>query len=470
MTNNLVLPLLALILAILAAIFPLQREDQPPPVLHQRIREIRAGSILTAIVLLLFAGAATVWPATFKTGGPMALALAIGGLVGVFSSVADVARGGFVVGMAVVGAAALHLLPPDGVDKFQIAYVAGVFIAAFATDGMRPKLSGGYLAVLAALVVVAVDFLGRFAVPGSDPAAASGVALGIAFLVSALGAGLIARFSKSDALRIGIGLAVLLGVGYLACRSYLNAPELGNLWLGGIAVGGIVHLILAGESQPEPFRFVLSAVIWLGAATVAFGLKLGYGMAVTLLGGVGTLVLLGGTRGLMSISVAAAILAYRLFREIYPEDAQAPDIGQHYTMIGITIGALLPLLPIEWARAREITGWRTFASLAVWLLILTGLPIAASVLLGSKGAIGIVVGLSFSAIVEGLRGVISLAPVGLGAGMAAIGVLSYGWLGDWTDLERIVKVRAVVVVGTVALVLAAALFGLSRQAKQEAES
>ncbi|HWA84300.1 MAG TPA: hypothetical protein VG820_12730 [Fimbriimonadaceae bacterium] len=461
--------LAALVLAVLAAMFPFLREDQSPPSLKARIADIRIGSFITGAAVLVFAGCFGSWPSTFHYGNSIALALAIGALVGVFSAGADAGSGGFGFGMAVIGAALLHFLPSDGMSNAQVAFLTGCFVAAFATAGLRPKLTGGYLGLLCAVLVVAVDYLGRIAGKGADPASAAGTALGLASLIAALLAGVVSRFSKSTLVRGGIGFLALLLIGYLACWQYLGNALLGNLWIGGVVVGGAVHLLLAGEDQPEAFRFVLAAVIWLGAATVAFGMDLGYGMAVTLLGGAAALLLFGNMRGLMAIAVAAAILIYRLFRELFPDEAKALDIGQHYTMVGIAIGALLPLLPIEWARGLKLSRERTTIATVVWLLILLGLPIAAAVLLGSKGAIGMVVGLSFAAIVEGLRGTVSLAPAGIAVGLGSFTVLSFDWLGDWTDLERVVKLRAVMIVTVVALVLGSALFGLSRQKASEAD-
>ncbi|HTQ09872.1 MAG TPA: hypothetical protein VMI31_07360 [Fimbriimonadaceae bacterium] len=470
MTNNLVLPLLALVLAVLAAIFPLRREEQTAPVLRQRVREIRAGALVAAVAVILFAVAATLWPSVFDHGSAVALGIAAGAVVGACSSAARRSQPGFVLGLVVLGASALRLLPPAGIQEAQIGFVAGIFVAAFATGGLHAQGGGGFLAVLASIAIVSADFLGKLAVPGSDPAAATGSVLAIAFLVSALVAGVVGRFTDRRLVQDGIGFVLLLLVGYLACSKLLEGSSLAMLWAGGVVVGGIVHLILAGDDKPDSLRFVLSAVIWLAAATVAFGIDHeAYGMAVTLLGGVCTLALMGNLRGLASITVAAAILVYRLFRELYPDDARAPDIGQHYTMIGIAIGALLPLLPLEWARSRDVSGWKAVVSMAVWLLILIGLPIAGSVLLGSKGAIGMVVGLSFAPIIDGLRGMTDLAPAGIGLGMGALSVLSYGWLGDWTDLERGVKIHAVIVVGIISLVLGAALMGLSRSPSKETE-
>jgi hypothetical protein len=136
-------------------------------------------------------------------------------------------------------------------------------------------------------------------------------------------------------------------------------------------------------------------------------------------------------------------------------------------MIGIAIGALLPLLPLECGRNKSLANARAISATAVWLLILIGLPVASAILLGSKGAIGMVVGLSFAAVVEGLRGGASLAPTGISIGLGTITILSYSWLGDWTDLERGVKTRAVFVVAVILLVFAAALFGISRNQATE---
>lgn len=469
MTNNLVLSLLALALAILAALFPLGQEDETSPTLKARIAEIRAGSVIAALAIALFGGAVTIWPTTFLYGSSLALAMAIGAVVGIFAAGSDPGRRGFAFGMAVLGTAVLHFLAPAGMGNAQVAFATGCFVAAFATGGLQPKLTGAYVCAFSAVLLVAVDFLGRIAGRGGDPASAAGTTLGLACLIAAVLTGVVGRFSGSATVRGGVGFLALLLIGYLACWQYLSSSMLGNLWFGGVVVGVAVHLLLSGEEEPEAFRFVLATVIWLGAATVAFGLNLGYGMSVTLLGGAAALVLFGNVRGLMAIAVAAAILVYRMFRELFPEEAKALDIGQHYTMVGIAIGALLPLLPLEWARGMKIAGWRTTAATVVWLLILLGLPVAAAVLLGSKGAIGMVVGLSFAAVVEGLRGSLSLAPAGIAMGLGSLTVLSYGWLGDWTDLERAIKLRAVVVVSIVALILGAALFGLSRGKAPEAE-
>jgi hypothetical protein len=467
MTNNLVLPLLALVLTILAAFFPFQREDEPPPDWRRSLRDTKAGFLITGASLLLFAAAVLIWPGVFKGGSSVAVAAAVGAIVAALAAAGGPGRSGFAVGMAVLGTSLLHLLSYAGVSEAvgatQVAFLVGAFVAAFATGGVPAKSSGGYLCALAAVPIISVDFLGRMKVPGSDSAASSGVVLGLAFLVAALVAGVIGRASSKAVARSLAGIVLLAAVGYLASWKYLGNSDLGNLWLGGIAVGAVVNFIMAGEAEPEPFRFILATVIWLGAATVAFGMNLGYGMAVSLLGGVCALVVFGNVRALMTLAVVLSVLVYRLFRELFPEEAKAPDIGQHYTMIGIAIGALLPLLPVEWAKGRSLGGARSAIAASLWLLILLGLPVAASVLLGSKGAIGMVIGLGFAAVVEGLRGVASLAPVGIATGLGALTVLTYGWLGDWTDLERAVKIRAVIVVSVVILVLAALLFGVSRE-------
>jgi hypothetical protein len=211
---------------------------------------------------------------------------------------------------------------------------------------------------------------------------------------------------------------------------------------------------------------VLANVIWIAGAAVAFSVNLGYGMAIAILGGVALLALLGSVRGLMTAAVVLAILVYRLFREIHPEGARSLDIGQHYTMVGIALGALIPLLPIEWGRGRTaLRSMQAGVGAMLWLLVLVGTPVAAAVMLGSKGAIGMVVGFSFAAVVDSLRSVVSLAPAGVAVGLGAVTALSYGWLSPWMDLERAQKQHALIYIAITVAVLAGAIYAVSRQPK-----
>lgn len=262
------------------------------------------------------------------------------------------------------------------------------------------------------------------------------------------------RTQTSQTLRSLVSLLLLALVGSLASWKFLGSLELAAIWASAVVIGGIVHLIFEGETEPTPLRFVLSSIIWIATATVAFGLKLGYGMAVALIGGASSLIILGSIRGLMSMAIALSILIYRFFRELQPEGARALDIGQHYSLVGITLGALLPLLPIEWSRST-----RTKSSLAgvLWLLLLIGIPVAVSLLLGGKGAVGLVVGFAFASLIEGARGSVTLEAIGIAAGLGALTTLSYGWLVPLMDLGRDEKTKGLVGVAVAVVIIGSLL-------------
>lgn len=471
MNNNLVLPLLALILSALSVFLPISSggDAASPP----NRSSLRAGGVTVAIAIFLFAIATFLWPKTYESGISLPIALGIGGLVGVAGSAMGMGRRPLVIALAVFGASILHFdfIAGKALDQAQIAFVAGAFIGAFAGTGIGFRSESGHLAAFASLLIVAADSLGKEATVGSAMASAaawSGVVLGLCVLLGLIVSALVSRSSRSELAITGSGVVILLAAGYLASWKYLGSTTTANLWFGGVVVGSLIHLILAGGSKEDSFRFILSAVIWLGAATIAFAMDQGYGMAAAVLGGAAALILFSDIRGLMTLGVAAAILVYRLFREMFPSEARALDIGQHYTMIGLVIGALLPLLPIEWSKSKTLAGWREGLAGAMWLIMLLGLPIGGAILLGSKGAIGMVVGLSFAGIVEALRGVASLATLSIAAGIGSVTILTYQWLGDWADLEHGAKVRAVWIIAALALVLAGAFYALTRN--QTAES
>src|SRR4051794_30690795 len=100
MNYNLVLPLLALVFAVLAAFVPLSSAgDSPPP-----SAPIKTGAIVAAIVVLLFGGATLLWPATLMDGSFVTLALALGSLAAILAVSVGRGRAAFAVGVAVVGA------------------------------------------------------------------------------------------------------------------------------------------------------------------------------------------------------------------------------------------------------------------------------------------------------------------------------------------------------------------------------
>lgn len=461
MTNPILLLVVAVVLTFLAGFFPLENPSPDDASVKQRIKEISSGAYLAGLLAILFLAATKIWPNTFHDGVNLAMAAVFGIVVSLFSASADRRFSSFPIGMAVVGGALVHLSGAS-TGEGHLAYIVGTLVGAIATSGGRPKMHGAYLAVLAAAAIGAADFLGHRA-DGSEAASVTGLVLGLSSLIASIVAGL-QRTGKSDVLQGLSSLLVLILVGGLACWRFLGSLDLAAIWVGSVVTGAVVHFVFEGEGDPTPFRFVLCTVIWIAAATVAFGVKLGYGMSISILGGVAALTILRSVRGLMSMGVAISILVYRFFRELQPEGAKALDIGQHYSMVGLAIGALMPLLPIEWSRGRGAwTGGRSAGIWMLWLLILLGVPVAASILLGAKGAVGIVVGFSFASVIEGTRGTASLETVGIATGLGALTTLSYGWLTPLMNLGREEKTRALLIVAVLAAAVGAGIFVLGKK-------
>ena len=452
---------LSLVLTYVAGLLPLQKENlSDSETTRARIGEIGSGAGVAAVALLLFFVATKIWPSVFIDGTILSVAAALGILVACFSAGFRQTVTAFPLGMAVIGDSMLHLLG-GSTGPALLAFVVGSSVGAFCTSLGRPKFHGAYINAVCCTVLVAADFLGRRAA-GSDAAAMTGLSLGLSGLVAAVL--VVGLRGRGMMLRGLVTVLAVAAVGSLACWKFLGTLELASLWACGAVVAGIVHLIFEGEEEPSGFRFVLSTIIWIAAVTVAFGIKLGYGMSAVLLAGVVTAILLGSARGLMSQSVALSILLYRYYRELQPEGARALDIGQHYSMVGLTLGALLPLLPLEWARARRS---RLVISGALWLVLLIGLPLIGSLLLGSKGAVGMIVGFGFATLVEGIRGAVTLEAVGLGVGLGALTTLSYGWLVPLMDIGRDEKTRALVIVAVVLVLIGTALSMLTKPDQRE---
>jgi len=217
-----------------------------------------------------------------------------------------------------------------------------------------------------------------------------------------------------------------------------------------------VHWLI-DDDKPDAVRPLLAAILWIGLGTLAFGLERGYGMALGLMGGVTTLLILGNVRALLSLGPLAGLVMYRAFREVHVDATRALDIGQHYALIGMALGALTPMMPVEWLRARiSLTGLRMPLASMLWIILLGFIPAIVGLILGPKGVVGFVAGLGFASLLASVQGR-SLADegetaagqsmmhsLGLGIGLAAATTLAFQFLGDNTMLSRDEKVSLLV--------------------------
>lgn len=397
------------------------------------------------------------WPTSvgFAGGAGVAvLSLLLGGLKSQPANAfaAPVAVGAF-------GTAIWTLVDIEAREPYQLGAAAGIGLVGWLLSG-GDSLWPGRTGIVAVLCLFA-DVLGHRAAGGHVSQAGSvfGVLIAVAVLL-ALG---IPKRPESETRNrlIGFGAAaavLVLGAWLLAGRHFF----LNDLWIllaGGAAVGLIVSWLVPEDSSSGS-GFVLSVIIWLAAATLAFGLRKGFGMSVTTLGGLAMLLCLGRTRALLTLGPLAMLVTYRVFRELHTDASRALDIGQHYALIGIVAGAAIVALATEW-RSSE-AGKSPLAGL-LWLPLFIALPYVSGVVLAAKGFVGVIAGLGFGPFVEGLRGSSRQGALSLQLGLGAALAGGYGWLSDKVDLARDEKVGTLISVSVGAAVLAAIIALLSRK-------
>lgn len=363
----------------------------------------------------------------------------------------------------VAGASALHLLPATTLPAAGLALVGGTGLGALAV--------GGEVAALAAVLVVAADNLGLR--HSQVPAAAFvGSEVGLAVTVGAFLAALLPK--GVAALRpILVGIAAILA-GLFVARG-LNEPSLTLCAAVGALAGVLIHFLMPEEEGESP-RVGLAAVVGVALATVAFGVGKGAGMAIAAVASVGILLAQGNRRAALALGPFVGLVLYRVLREAGTGATRALDIAQHYTLLALTLGLILPLMPLDWLRGRE---GRTAGAAGALLWGVAALAVAPLVVasLGMRGGIGFVVGLVASGLVQALRGgerredVVSPSSLGalaVGAGLAGATILSLAWLGDEATLSRDQKIRLFAYAGAGIAVIAAILAMLGRTKPQEA--
>lgn len=265
---------------------------------------------------------------------------------------------------------------------------------------------------------------------------------------------------RKEPLRIAISTVLATVTMYLAITKVL-----GFTGLAEVAISALVIALVVGWMVPDDeeggFRPALGTIIWVAAATMAFGAYRGLGMGVGLCVAFATLAMLGKRRATLTLGPVALLVFYRVFRELHTDASRAFDIGQHYAIIGLLLGTLVPLLALEWLRGPGKTAAGRAPAGGLWMLLFLSAPVVSAILLGPKGVIGYLVGLGLASLVDSLKGEKSLHGLTLGMGLAALSGLSYNWLEPYLDLTRMEKLTALSYVGGGIVVLAGLIFLLS---------
>ncbi len=382
------------------------------------------------------------------------MGLEVGLIIGVLGALLGEIYGGKFapIGVGVTMAAALHMLSTPSLEPAQIALLAGGAIGAL-TVGRN----GAFVASIVAAVCVSGDFLGSYW--SSIPAASLlGSTLGLAGLVGAIIS--MALPKGSDILRPLTISAVLIVGGFLSTRS-LGDMNLTYVIMVGAAAGVVVHLLLP-DGENDVTRIALAAVIAISVATIAFGFAKGTGMAMALGAIVSILLGCGNRTALLAIAPLFGLVLYRLLKEANNDSTKALDIGQHYALLGVMLGAVVPLLPTEWVQR---TGSKGGIGAFLWAMLILSGPVFVAVMLGEKGSVGFVAGLGLAGLCQALRSDKALMSLAVIPGLAAITTFCIDWFHDWMDLARDDKVKVFIIAGVALVVVSSALGAVARAPK-----
>lgn len=274
--------------------------------------------------------------------------------------------------------------------------------------------------------------------------------------------------------KIGRGLALVAltaGVAYLIGDKVFGISETLVVCSAGALVALIVSWLVPDEEKPNTLRLSLATLIWISAGTAGFSQRQGFGMALLFLVAAATLLLMGNRRALLSMGPLGAIVFFRVFRETNLDATKALDIGQHYAMVGLVVGAVLPVLAQEWlTTVARRGGFLALIGGLAWVLVLLGLPIGAAVIFGAKGVVGYLFGLGLASLAEGIKGERSAHALSLGLGLSGVMTLVYEGLQPHLDLTRDEKVNALMYIGAAVVVaglLIAVLSGEMVRPKEE---
>lgn len=463
MKLELMLPIIAAVAAIAAVFIRDSLKTEP-----SKKREAPAGAFLVLAVVV----GALVFGALSGYGG-LKDALALTLSAGVGALLAAVAYGvGLLPGqqsagraapmaMAVLAVSAVGLLPYPSVPLALVfgAAVAAWFLSIGTQDDPNPW---AMRAAAFAGPVVAVNILGKAGLMG-DYVAQSGTLLGLAVVLAALLSGLVGSLTKgTDFVRMAAMVALTSLGAWLIGSRLLEVSEVLMIAFGGGLLAIIVSALCPEDDDSATLRLTVGTVIWIAAGSAAFGVAQGFGVAVLLLVATGTLLVSGNRRAMLTLGPLAALTFFRVFRETHAEAPRALDLAQHYAMIGLVLGAALPVMAQEWLRAvSKRGGFTTLVAGGLWIAVLILGPVAAAIMLGAKGAVGYVFGLGLGALIEAVRGERSAHSYTLGIGLSAAMTAIFGVLVPHLDLPRAEKLVMVGWMGGATLIVAILIAVLS---------
>lgn len=375
------------------------------------------------------------------------------------------------VGCLGLAAAGLLLMRgQDGATSASSAWsfmigVAGVSMAGAAL-GHGQGAAGLVAGAVAACTAGSLAVFKKLADPFAGPAALALAAMIAAIIVA--GAASMLKEKRVWAGPIGVAL-FSLGGGF-AVQQIAGQSEL----LAICCVVGVVSLAMAWAVPAEGSRGLwlpVCALVWLGAATYALSQLQGYGMALAGLAAVACFLLLGRSDLLGALGPFLVLVIYRLFREGYGDLARSFDIGQHYAILGVLSATILGMAAHEAAKVvSDRSSWSGAAKTAALGLCFGILTLTAGMVLGGKGAVGLLIGFAFvpvAGMLAGERGDLKLITSLAGAALVAG---SYKALAPLTDLAKSEKQMWMLGAAVVAAILAAAAIYSNRSMGEQRDA
>lgn len=346
------------------------------------------------------------------------------------------------------------------------SYILGLAVASLAWAFLGYRRSS-LSALVPAVFLAAAGGLSAFR--EEDASMLPAMVLGLTAVVA--GGGALIFEAIKDRLKGFQGLASVVFFGAMAAGIAVVPDAAGKLAeAAAIAVASAVLALIMDWAFPASSRHkIVAAILWLSAATFAFSQLQGYGLALAAFSAAVCLVLARRSDLLPTLAPLGAFSLYRLYLEATDNSARAFDIGQHYGMIGLLAGVL-----VVQAAASLLEGVVCDCKVPLLKGILASLflgfaLLAGGLVLGDKGITGLMIG----ALVPGVllaseKPRVGLAAFGIGIGCAATVALSMKGLLPFLDLPREAKQTALIALGLLAVVPAAALVLLNRPKTQEA--
>jgi len=369
--------------------------------------------------------------------------------------------GSAAVGVA-SGSALLTMQPEPKLHAFHVMFLsasaaAGILLGGSAED--RPNLlkqvSGFCLAAASVALANAWTTEQFGSLKGQVGTIVGGTAV-LGMLIAAIWAKVGTKNHPILAQALGC-LAIPVGA-FLVSGSSTDEGQVLILSTAGVALAGILAWAWP-TGDHRALGPILGGMITLGLATYAFSIAQSFGLSVVLASAGLAWVILGRLDLLLVLGPLVGLLGFRTLRIAFPDVTRAFDIGQHYALIGVTLGVGAILVGLECWQVLQSRGRLGQLLGGVLALALGAVVLFGLMFLGVKGGVGLMVGLGLGAWISSLARPGSIAATIVSLGLIGVVGALYGRASEFFEASRQEKTSAfLLVAGVMAVLVFLALF------------